>query len=195
MVKEEFTALFKGYKVPKDLVSLFEFQESDQITSYYSNAIRLLEEESEVVEELSGDEGFVKAFIPFAEADAQGGVYAFWIKDQSQKSLDDMPIVVFAEDGWVYPITSSLKELLQIAAYDVEPALYEDFYGFEDRELLEEDGEFVATEFNKEFLEWLRNDAKLKPLLTFDAVDEVVENAKAKHSEELDEFLNKYLAE
>ncbi|MHC5311035.1 SMI1/KNR4 family protein [Myroides sp. LJL116] len=192
MVKEEFTALFKGYSIPKDLKSLLEFQLSETIPSYYSNAIYLIDEDPELIESFSNETEFVNSFIPFAEADSNGSVYAFWIKDSNEKNLDQMPIVVFGDEGGVFPVASNLKELLQIAAYDVEPSIFEDEFSFSDREILEEEGEYVATEFNKEYLDWLRNDAKLKPILIIDDVDVIVNRANDTFSKELNSFLDKF---
>lgn len=192
MVKQEFTALFKGYNIPKELKSLLELQLSESILSYYSNAIYLSFDETSLIESFSSDEEFVSSFVPFAKANSTGSIYAFWINNKEKVDLNNSPIVVFGDEGGVFVVASNLKELLQIAAYDIEPVVYEDEFYFQDKEVLEEEGEFDAAEFNSEYLEWLRNDAKLKPVLTIDDVDLIVEEAQKTYQSELENFLNKF---
>ncbi|MDR0230281.1 MAG: cell wall assembly protein [Flavobacteriaceae bacterium] len=191
MKKEEFASMFKGYSLPKELKSLFEFQTSEGVPSYYSNAIYLLEEENFIVETFSTDETFVESFLPFAEANSSGSVYAFWIKDASEKSLENCPIVVFGDEGGVFVVAKNLKELLQIAAYDVEIVVvpFEEAF-FTDRE---EDEDYETSEFNKEYLDWLRTEAKLKPILTIEQIDDVLNEADAAYGEALATFVNPFL--
>ncbi|AJH16029.1 cell wall assembly protein [Myroides profundi] len=192
MVKEEFTALFKGYKVPNEIKSLLEFQTSETIPSYYSNAIYLIDEDPGIIESISEEEEFVNSFVPFAEANSTGSIYAFWVQDKAVKSLDNCPIVVFGDEGGVFIVAKNIKELLQISAYDVEAVVFMEEFYFPDKEELIEEGEFDAAEFNKEFLDWLRTDAKLKPILTIEAIDEVIANAQDQSAEELEQFIAKF---
>ena len=193
MVKQEFTALFKGYKIPKELKSLLEFQVSENIPSYYSNAIFLMTEETSLIENYSTDEAFLKSFIPFAEANSSGSIYAFWIENNDTEDLTNAPIVAFGDEGGIFVVASNIQELLQIAAYDVEAVVYEDEFYFPDKEVLEEDGEFTAAEFNMEYLDWLRSDAKLKPILTIEGVDEIVEKAQTTYQEKLEQYSKRFM--
>ncbi len=192
MVKEEFTALFRGNALPKDLKSLLDFQLSENIPSYYSNAIFLINEDPGLIADFSNEQEFVDAFIPFAEADSNGSVYAFWIKEAVDGKLEEAPIVVFGDEGGIFLVASNLSELLQIAAYDVEPIIFEDEFSFPDREILEDEAEYDATEFNKEYLDWLRTEAKLKPILTIDAVDSIVAKAQSSFGAKLQDFVEKF---
>lgn len=192
MVKQEFTALFKGYKIPNELKSLVEFQLSEAIPSYYSNALYLIDEEPGIIETFSEDEEFVNSFIPFAEANSTGSIYTFWVRNEKE-NLDDCPIVVFGDEGGVFIASKNLKELLQIAAYDVEPVVFDEEFYFSDKEELIEEGEYSSAEFNKEYLDWLRSEAKLKPILTIEDVDTVINNAQGLLEADLSEFLNKYV--
>lgn len=192
MVKQEFTALFNGYLIPKELKSLLEFQVSENVPSYYSNAIYLMTEETSLVENYSTEEEFLKAFIPFAEANSSGSVYAFWIQNK-EEDLSKAPIVAFGDEGGIFVVAQNMLELLQIAAYDVEAVVYEDEFYFQDKEALEEDGEFTAADFNTEYLDWLRSDAKLKPILTIDGVDAIVDQAQATYQEKLEEYVKRFM--
>ncbi|KUF44068.1 cell wall assembly protein [Myroides marinus] len=193
MVKEEFTALFKGYKVPSEIKSLLEFQLSETIPSYYSNAIYLIDEDPGIIESVSDNEDFVNSFIPFAEANSTGSIYAFWVQNKEVKTLDDCPIVVFGDEGGAFVVSKNVKELLQISAYDVEPVVYMDEFYFSDKEELIEEGEYDAAEFNKEYLDWLRTDAKLKPILTVEAIDDVIAVAQDQYGDALEQFVNKFV--
>lgn len=193
MVKEEFTALFKGYKVPNEIKSLLEFQTSENIPSYYSNAIYLIDEDPGIIESVSDNEDFVNSFIPFAEANSTGSIYAFWVQNKEVKTLDDCPIVVFGDEGGAFVVSKNVKELLQISAYDVEPVVYMDEFYFSDKEELIEEGEYDAAEFNKEYLDWLRTDAKLKPILTVEAIDDVIAVAQDQYGDALEQFVNKFV--
>ncbi|MEC4115281.1 cell wall assembly protein [Myroides pelagicus] len=191
MVKEEFTALFKGYKIPNILKNLLDFQTSDSIPSYYSNALYLLTEGDNLIEEVSDNPEFTNAFIPFAEADSAGSIYAFWINDTTNVKVEDLPIVVFGGEEGIHLVAQNLNQLLQIAAYDVEPSIFEEELVFSDKELLIEDDEFVATEFNKEYLDWLRSEAKLKPIVNVEDIDAVIEGVNNEYGIEFLSFLDK----
>lgn len=193
MVKQEFTALFKGYKIPKELKSLLEFQVSENIPSYYSNAIFLMTEETDLIESFSTNEEFLKAFIPFAEANSAGSIYAFWINNTETDDLTQTPIVAFGDEGGVFVVANNIQELLQIAAYDVEAVVYEDEFYFQDKEVLEEEAEFDPAEFYTEYLDWLRTDAKLKPVLTIEDVDAIVDQAQATYQEKLEQFMKRFV--
>ncbi|MGS4346775.1 cell wall assembly protein [Myroides odoratus] len=193
MVKQEFTALFKGYKIPKELKSLLEFQVSENIPSYYSNAIFLMTEETDLIESFSTNEEFLKAFIPFAEANSAGSIYAFWINNTETDDLTQTPIVAFGDEGGVFVVANNIQELLQIAAYDVEAVVYEDEFYFQDKEVLEEEAEFDPAEFYTEYLDWLRTDAKLKPVLTIEDVDAIVDRAQATYQEKLEQFMKRFV--
>jgi len=193
MVKQEFTALFKGYKIPKELKSLLEFQVSENIPSYYSNAIYLMTEETALIESFSTDEEFLSSFIPFAEANSSGSIYAFWMNNKTTDDLTQAPIVVFGDEGGVFVVANNIQELLQIAAYDVEAVVYEDEFYFQDKDVLEEEGEFNSAEFYTEYLDWLRSEAKLKPILTIDDVDAIVDRAQAKHQDKLEQYIKRFV--
>lgn len=192
MKKKEFASMFSGYKVPKELKSLYEFQKSEGVPSYYSNTFYLLDEENEILESFSTEEKFLQSFLPFAEANSTGSVYAFWIKDKSVTDLEACPVVIFGDEGGVFVVAQNLKELLQIAAYDIEAVVYPDEFFYSDKEELEEEGEYVAAEFYKEYLDWLRSEAKLKPILTIEAVDAVVNEAQEKFGNELETLMSSF---
>lgn len=193
MVKQEFTALFKGYKIPKELKSLLEFQVSENIPSYYSNAIYLMTEETALIESFSSDEAFLTSFIPFAEANSSGSIYAFWVNNKEVDDLSQAPIVAFGDEGGVFVVARNIQELLQIAAYDVEAIIYEDEFYFQDKEVLEEEGEFDPAEFYTEYLDWLRSDAKLKPILTIEDVDAIVDQAQTTYQEKLEQYIKGFV--
>ncbi|EHQ43372.1 Uncharacterised protein [Myroides odoratus] len=193
MVKQEFTALFKGYKIPKELKSLLEFQVSENIPSYYSNAIYLMTEETPLIESFSTEEEFLKAFIPFAEANSSGSIYAFWINNKEVDDLTQTPIVAFGDEGGVFVVAKNIQELLQIAAYDVEAVVFEDEFYFQDKEVLEEEGEFNSAEFCTEYLDWLRTEAKLKPILTIEGVDAIVDHAQTMYQEKLEQYIKRFV--
>lgn len=192
MKKKEFASMFNGYKVPKELKSLYEFQKSEGVPSYYSNAFYLLDEENEILKSFSTEEKFLQSFLPFAEANSVGSVYAFWIKDKSIIDLETCPIVIFGDEGGVFVVAQNLNELLQIAAYDIEAVVYPDDFFYSDKEELDEEGEYVAAEFYKEYLDWLRSEAKLKPILTIEAVDAVVNEAQDRYGNELETLMSSF---
>lgn len=193
MVKEEFTALFKGNKVPSEIKSLLELQVSETVPSYYSNAIYLIDEDPGIIESISEEEEFVNSFIPFAEANSTGSIYAFWVQDKQNKDLSNCPVVVFGDEGGAFVVSKNVKELLQIAAYDVEPVVFMDEFYFPDLVELIDEGEFEASEFNKEYLDWLRTEAKLKPILTVEAVDNILAEAQDQYGEALEQFVSKFV--
>ncbi len=63
---------------------------------------------------------FLEALSPIATANGTGSVYAAW-NDGKAKRVEDMPVVIFGDEGGVHVVAENLEGLLAIVAGDVEP--------------------------------------------------------------------------
>jgi hypothetical protein len=68
----------------------------------------------------ANEKRFLAALSPIGAATGTGSVYAVW-DDGASKKVEDMPIVVFGDEGGVHVVAENLKDLLTIVAADVEP--------------------------------------------------------------------------
>lgn len=68
----------------------------------------------------ANEKKFLEALSPIAQATGTGSVYATW-NDGSTKAVEDMPVVVFGDEGGVHVVAENLRDLLAIVAADVEP--------------------------------------------------------------------------
>lgn len=70
----------------------------------------------------ANEKRFLEALSPIAAATGTGSVYALW-NDGEGKAVEDMPIVVFGDEGGVHIVAENLEGLLSIVAADVEPLI------------------------------------------------------------------------
>ncbi len=63
---------------------------------------------------------FLEALSPIAAATGTGSVYAGW-NDGKCTKVEDMPVVVFGDEGGVHVVAENLNDLLAIVGADVEP--------------------------------------------------------------------------
>jgi hypothetical protein len=107
--------------------------------------------------------GFLDALSPIGAATGTGSVYAVWNTGASKK-LEDMPIVVFGDEGGIHVVAENLKDLLTIVAADVEPMVDWDgvsYFKASDHEPSPEIGAYRA---------WLAENVGVRGLTKADAV-------------------------
>lgn len=109
------------------------------------------------------EKGFLEALSPIAAATGTGSVYAIW-NDGRSKKVEDMPVVVFGDEGGVHVVAENLKDLLAIVAADVEPMIDWDevsYFKTPDHEPSPEIGAYRK---------WLADNLGVKPAAKPDAV-------------------------
>lgn len=151
----------EAYSPIPELNLLKEF--SDRIGPvYYSDGFELLEYGSDAgLHTWSEHPEFLSRFIPFAQANGSGSVYALWRCDD-RTDLATLPVVLVGDEGDLYVIARSLMELFQLLAVDSEPIGGIGFLAAGDVE--------EHSERHHEFLTWLNQSFGLEPPEDLDAL-------------------------
>lgn len=139
---EEFKQNFGAHTIPKLLIELLEFQNKVGFRNY-SMGFGLRFE--------NHDDFYTKKFkgtlVPFATATFTGSTYAFWIY-QKGIPLEEMPIILFGDEGGICIIADGLKDLLKNLTIDIEPIIYDDSPLFFDDDEEYEESEEIGTYIN-----------------------------------------------
>ncbi|SFE42915.1 hypothetical protein SAMN05518672_10693 [Chitinophaga sp. CF118] len=155
---EKFASNFHGNKLPEELSALFEF-EQEYGTESYSQCFYLDSDGESAISSWSTDKDFLKMLMPFAVANGSGSIYVFW-DDGKGKSLKEMPVVVFGDEGGVHIVAKNILELMQLLTFDHEISVYHDeayFYKSEDDD--------EESEYAQVYKDWL------KETFNIDAID------------------------
>lgn len=111
----------------------------------------------------ANEKKFLEALLPIGAATGTGSVYASW-NDGKAKKVEDMPIVVFGDEGGVHLVAENLEGLLAIVAGDVEPMVGWDrvsYYKLPDHEARPEIGAYRT---------WLAENVGIKTVPKPDAI-------------------------
>jgi hypothetical protein len=181
---EEFAVQFGSYKVPEDLVKLYEFEQEHGVESYSECFGLTITEEKTGIKTWSEEEEFYNSFIEFAGANGSGSSYAYWLID---KDLNNCPIVVFGDEGGVHVVAESTRKLIQLLTLDTEISVdFDSAYFYKDEEYYEE------SENKEEFQEWVKEQFGFDAIESNEEADEIVAQAKRKYKQKFNDFLVKF---
>jgi hypothetical protein len=126
---EQYAKNFPGFSLPETLASLIEFQ-NDYGIENFAEGFAALPDDQGLLKGFCGPEGrlvsrakdkqFLAALMPLATANGTGSGYFLW-NDGGTKRLDEMPVLIFGDEGGHHVVAENLKCLLQIVGADVEP--------------------------------------------------------------------------
>jgi len=88
-----------------------------------------------------------KLLIELLEFQNKVSTYAFWIY-QKGIPLEEMPIILFGDEGGICVIADGLKDLLKNLTIDIEPIIYDDSPLFFDDDEEYEESEEIGTYIN-----------------------------------------------
>lgn len=181
---EEFAVQFGSYKLPEDLVKLYEFEQEHGVESYSECFGLTITEEKTGIKTWSEEEEFYNSFIEFAGANGSGSSYAYWLID---KDLNNCPIVVFGDEGGVHVVAESTRKLIQLLTLDTEISVdFDSAYFYKDEEYYEE------SENKEEFQEWVKEQFGFDAIESNEEADEIVAQAKRKYKQKFNDFLVKF---
>ena len=181
---EEFSAQFGSYKVPEDLVKLYEF-EQEYGSETYSECfgLRIIEDKTGI-KTWSEKEEFYTSFIEFAGANGSGSTYAYWLIDSD---INNCPIVVFGDEGGIHVVAENARKLIHLLTFDTEISVdFDNAYFYQDEEYYEE------NENKQEFQEWAKKEFNLDSITSNEETEEIVNEAKVKYKNRLNDFLIKF---
>ncbi|WDF65575.1 hypothetical protein [Flavobacterium sp. KACC 22763] len=181
---EEYASQFGNYKLPEDLVKLYEFEQEYGVETYSECFGLTITEEKTGIKTWSEEEEFYNSFIEFAGANGSGSSYAYWIIDND---LNNCPIVVFGDEGGVHVVAESTQKLIQLLTLDTEISVdFDKAYFYQDEEYYEE------SENKEEFREWVKEEFNLNAVETNEEADEIVEETQRKYKQKFNDFLVKF---
>lgn len=181
---EEFAVQFGNYKLPEDLVKLYDFEQEHGVESYSECFGLTITEEKTGIKTWSEEEEFYNSFIEFAGANGSGSSYAYWLID---KDLNNCPIVVFGDEGGVHVVAESTRKLIQLLTLDTEISVdFDSAYFYKDEEYYEE------SENKEEFQEWVKEQFGFDAIESNEEADEIVAQAKRKYKQKFNDFLVKF---
>lgn len=175
----EFENNFTGYEPPPELTQLKNFQDSypDYCEGFY-----LLADDKSGIKTWSDHTHFLNRLIPFAQANGSGSTYAIWI-DSTDKTLSELPIVVFGDEGGVHIVAENVLQLMHLLTFDSEIMVdWDQAYFYKGEDNYESDDQAL-------YKSWLKKNFKLDPVTD---PNKLVKQAQEKYKVEFDTWFAQY---
>lgn len=186
MTLEDFKKNFDG-QITDELVSLFEINDELGFENY-SQGFGLLLDEKDGIASWSEDEAFLDKLMPFAQANGSGSMYVLWNND-SGKSLNELPVIVFGDEGGYHVIAKNIFEFMRLLTFDNEISVdHEQVYFYKDEEDYEESENF------SEYINWLKEKFNLDPV-TIEDTEAIIATAQKEYKEDFDKWVSQYYSE
>lgn len=140
--------------LPLALEKLIDFQEQQSGFECYSQGFGVCFDDKDGLKHgWCNNPDFLAKLYPFAQANGTGSYYAFWDNGLGL-SLDEMPVVVFGDEGGEWVVAKNFLELLQLLSYDTEIYVDYDRAGF--FKLDEDDEYYYESDDAVLYREWLQ---------------------------------------
>ena len=183
MTLKEYTKLFAENSALTLLTELYSFAQTHPSCSVVFILFTKTEYACGLLVE---DATFAQHILPFAQADAQGAIYAFWLS--ATAPLEQTPIVVFGREGGIHVVANHLFALLQLLSLDVEPIIDEDgVYYCKDEE------NYEPSPNARAFKKWLRTHFQLSSISTNFEAEKLVESAQTTHHQAFSQWIQPFL--
>jgi hypothetical protein len=180
MELKEFEQNFKDYKISTELISLKCFE--DKFPNY-SESFYLLVDDKSGIKTWSENEDFLSRLMPFAQANCTGSTYGIW-NDGTDKTLNELPIVVFGDEGGMHIVAENILHLMQILTCDTEISVdFDKAYFYKDEDYYEE------SEDRNAYKSWLKENFGLDPI---ENPNQMIQSAQQKYKTEFDNWLGQY---
>jgi hypothetical protein len=180
MELEEFAQNFRGYNISKELIFLRQFQ--DKFPDY-SQGFYLIVDDKSGIKTCSENEEFLECLMPFAQANGTGSIYAIW-NDGSDKLLDELPIIVFGDEGGVHIVAENVLQLMQMLTFDSE--IYVDF---DQVYFYKEEDDYEESADNDSYKNWLKEHFNVDPV---EDPNKIIETAQQKYKASFGNWFRQY---
>ncbi len=172
---QEFAKNFNGQPVPEALAKLLAFQEQTGF-EYYSEGFGLhYDDKSGLQHGWSPDPAFLDKLMPFAQANGSGSFYALWQYNDTT-ALDQLPVVLFGDEGGEFIVAENILGLLQLLTIDAEPMTYQSASFYKDEEA-------EPSDYADDYRNWLQKHFNLAPITDG---EEVISPAQEKYKAAFD---------
>lgn len=180
MELEEFKQNFVGYDLTREFISLKQFQDKHPD---YSQGFYLLVDDKTGIKTWSENRNFLHRLMPFAQANASDSTYGIWA-DRTDKKLNELPVVVFGDEGGVHIVAENILQLMQILTFDAE--IMVDFDG---ASFYKSEDEYEESPDNSTYKSWLKENFNLE---AESEPNEIIRNAQQKYKTAFDKWFGQY---
>ncbi len=180
MELDEFKENFNGYELTSELIDLKLFQDK---YPDYSQGFYLLVDDKIGIKTWSEDRDFLERLMPFAQANGTGSTYGIW-NNETSKPLNELPIVVFGDEGGVHIVAENIFQLMQMLTYDTEIMV-----DFDNACFYKDEEEFEESEDNSTYKNWLKENFDLEPT---SEPNEIIDNAQRIYKVPFDKWFGHY---
>lgn len=154
----------------------------------YSQGFGLLRDDKSGIATWSKDPDFLDKLMPFAQANCSGSMYVLWNNGEN-KSLNELPVVVFGDEGGYHVLAKNIFELMQLLTFDTEITVsHEEVYFYKDNDYEESEG--LA-----EYKLWLKENFNQDPVYTTDETYSILENAQKMYKTDFEKWVSQYYSE
>lgn len=174
--------IFSGYEIPKELIQVFNFDQSECLNSSFSEGFEFARTNDKLlISSWSNNEQFMEKLIPFGQASAGGSEYVLWL---TENSLSNCPVLIFGDEGGVHCIADNIKELLRILSFDSEPIVGHKGVRFVKNE--------NKSPMNSNF-RTLLSGLGIKPVSELNEIEKIISEADRKYGSSFKEWLSQYV--
>ncbi|MBC9914623.1 hypothetical protein [Chitinophaga varians] len=179
---QEFAQNFDGKPVPTALVRLLAFQQETGFEEYAQGFGLLRDDKSGLQHGWCSEPAFLEKLMPFAQANGSGSFYALWLQHDST-DLNELPVVVFGDEGGEYVVAENINGLLQLLTIDTEPMIFEEVIFYKD-----EDDDYSSS-YAEEYRTWLKENFSLDAITD---AESIINAAQEKHQAAFDAWKQQY---
>jgi len=174
-------------QITNELTLFFEINDELGFENY-SQGFGLYRDDKIGIATWSKDKDFLDKLMPFAQANGTGSMYALW-DDSKNKSLNELPVVVFGDEGGYHIVAKNITELMQLLTFDSEISVdHEEVYFYKDEDDYEE------SENLSEYKNWLKENFNLDSVEEEEATA-IIEAAQEEYKEDFDQWFSQYYSE
>ncbi|HEX8015648.1 MAG TPA: hypothetical protein VF465_10480 [Flavobacterium sp.] len=174
-------------QITNELTLFFEINDELGFENY-SQGFGLYRDDKTGIATWSKDKDFLDKLMPFAQANGTGSMYALW-DNSKNKSLNELPVVVFGDEGGYHIVAKNITELMQLLTFDSEISVdHEEVYFYKDEDDYEE------SENLSEYKNWLKENFNLDSVEEKEATA-IIEAAQKEYKEDFDQWFSQYYSE
>jgi hypothetical protein len=183
MTLEDFKNNFNNQITP-ELALFFEINEELGFENY-SQGFGLYQDDKSGISSWSEDPDFLDKLMPFAQANGSGSMYVLW-KNEQNKSLNELPVVVFGDEGGYHIVAKNIFELMQLLTFDQEISVdHEEVYFYKDED-------YEESESLPEYITWLKENFNLDPI---EDTELTIANAQETYKADFDKWVSQFYSE
>lgn len=183
MTLEDFKKNFNN-QITDELTLFFEINDELGFENY-SQGFGLYEDDKSGISSWSENEEFLDKLMPFAQANGSGSMYVLW-DNGSGNSLNELPVVVFGDEGGYHIVAKNIFEFMQLLTFDTEISVdHEEAYFYKD-------DDYEESENLQEYIDWLKENFNLNPIKE---TESILKHAQEKYQTDFNKWISEFYSE